>query len=190
MLFFVVVGAMAYLLGSINFSIVFFRITGRGDPRTQYSGNPGATNVYRQAGAAAAALVLVLDMGRAAAVAALALYLLEPAGVAWTGLALVAGNRYPCFHQFRGGKGVANYLGFSAVIVPWGALASALAWAAGYFAFRVPFIASFCMVAVLGGGTLYKWMHTAPAVLGVLVTIAFIVFNHRSNIAELAGRGR
>lgn len=189
MMFFIV-AAMAYLLGSINFSIVFFRITGRGDPRTQYSGNPGATNVYRQAGAAAAALVLGLDMGRAAAVAALALYLLEPAGVAWTGLALVAGNRYPCFHQFRGGKGVANYLGFSAVIVPWGALASALAWTAGYFAFRVPFIASFCMVAVLGGATLYKWMHIAPALLGVLATIVFIVFNHRSNIAELAGRGR
>lgn len=189
MMFFVV-AAMAYLLGAVNFSIVFFRITGRGDPRTQYSGNPGATNVYRQAGAAAAALVLGLDMGRAAAVAVLALYLLEPAGVAWTGLALVAGNRYPCFHQFRGGKGVANYLGFSAVIVPWGALASALAWAAGFLAFRVPFIASFCMVAVLGGATLYKWMHTAPAVLGVLATLVFIVFNHRGNIAELAGRGR
>jgi glycerol-3-phosphate acyltransferase PlsY len=187
---FVVVAAMAYLLGSINFSIVFFRITGRGDPRTQYSGNPGATNVYRQAGAAAAALVLVLDMGRAAAVAVLAVYLLDPAGVAWTGLALVAGNRYPCFHQFRGGKGVANYLGFSAVIVPWGALASALAWAAGYFAFRVPFIASFCMVAVLGGATVYKWLHVAPAVLGVFATIAFIVFNHRSNLAELAGKDR
>jgi glycerol-3-phosphate acyltransferase PlsY len=189
MIFFVV-AAMAYLLGSVNFSIVFFRITGRGDPRTQYSGNPGATNVYRQAGAAAAALVLALDMARAAAVAALALYLLDPAGVAWTGLALVAGNRYPCFHEFRGGKGVANYLGFSAMIVPWGALASALAWAAGYFAFRVPFIASFCMVAVLGGATLYKWMNTAPAVLGVLATIAFIVFNHRSNLADLAGRDR
>jgi hypothetical protein len=46
------------------------------------------------------------------------------------------------------------------------------------------------MVAVLGGATLYKWMHTAPAVLGVFATIAFIVFNHRGNIAELAGRGR
>jgi heme exporter protein D len=43
---------------------------------------------------------------------------------------------------------------------------------------------------VLGGATVYKWLHVAPAVLGVFATIAFIVFNHRSNLAELAGKDR
>ena len=70
-----------------------------------------------------AAVVLLLDVGRAVGLAALALALLPFALVPWVGLALVAGNRFPCFHGFRGGKGVASYLGFTIPIAPWGAAA-------------------------------------------------------------------
>ena len=139
-----------YLAGSINFAIIALRLLGKEDPRTKFSGNAGTTNVYRQAGWGWAALVLLLDVGRAAALAALALALLPFAFVPWIGLALVAGNRFPCFHGFRGGKGVASYLGFVVPIAPWGAAAACLAWVAVHRIVRIPFIASFCMILVLG----------------------------------------
>ena len=101
---------LAYLTGSINFSILLFKFSGKIDPRKEFSGNPGVVNVYRQAGIFMAALVWLLDMGRAIGVALACSYLLPTAQVPIGGLALILGNRFPCFHQFCGGKGVANYL--------------------------------------------------------------------------------
>ncbi|MBS3732886.1 MAG: glycerol-3-phosphate acyltransferase [Desulfobacterales bacterium] len=187
-MWFLIFAIFAYCLGSINFAIFYFRLLKKEDPRTRYSGNPGVTNVYRQAGWASAALVLILDVGRAAAVAAAALALFSPPAVAWSGLALICGNRYPCFHQFKGGKGVANYLGFSAVFVPVAALASCLVWTAVFGLVRRPFIASFAMAAVLAGATIIKWQDFPLAVAGTAATLLFIIFNHRANIAELFTR--
>ena len=174
---------LAYCIGSINFAILFFKLLKKDDPRTGFSGNPGVTNVYRQAGWAAALIVLFLDVGRAAAISMAALMLFSPPGVAWSGLALLLGNRYPLFHQFKGGKGVANYLGFSAVIVPLGTLAACLVWGIVFLFVRLPFIASFFMVAVLAGTTIFKWTNSPLAIAGVVATALFIVFNHKSNIA-------
>lgn len=176
---------ISYLAGSVNFSILLFRILGKGDPRTSYSGNAGVTNVYRIAGPLWAAVVLILDVGRAVAVALFASFALSPGQVPWSGLALVAGNRYPCFHQFQGGKGVANYLGFSAVITPAGAIISAIAWVMVYLMKRTPFIASFAMIAVLALGTIIACGHTPGAVAGSLATMLFIIFNHRKNITDM-----
>jgi acyl phosphate:glycerol-3-phosphate acyltransferase len=107
----------AYFAGSINFAIIFFKLTGRGDPRLSFSGNAGTTNVYRQAGMMWAAVIFLLDIGRALAVAAVAIHFLDPSLLPWVGLFLVFGNSFPCFHGFRGGKGVANYLGFTMIWV-------------------------------------------------------------------------
>ena len=71
----------AYLAGSINFSILLFKISGKEDPRTEFSGNPGVVNVYRQAGLFMAALVWLLEMGRAMGVALACSYLLPTAWV-------------------------------------------------------------------------------------------------------------
>ncbi|MRR16816.1 MAG: glycerol-3-phosphate acyltransferase [Deltaproteobacteria bacterium] len=174
----------AYLIGSINFAIVFFKITGRADPRLSFSGNAGTTNVYRQAGLPWAALVFVLDIGRAIAVAALAMHFVDGMWLAWAGFFLVLGNSFPCFHGFRGGKGVANYLGFTLLFAPWAALISAAAWLLVYGVIRVPFIASFFMAALLalGNACPFQWAFTAS--LGAGATFALIVFNHRRNLKE------
>ena len=175
----------AYLVGSVNFSILFFKLLKKGDPREQFSGNPGVTNVYRQAGMGAAVLVLILDVGRAVAVAFAGMAFLSPPGLAWAGLALIAGNRYPCFHGFRGGKGVANYLGFSAAVAPMGAVFGAPAWGLVFWLSRLPFIASFAMVVCLAGASILKWQEFPLAVAGAAATLFFIVFNHRSNMLAL-----
>ncbi len=181
---------VTYLAGSINFAIIALRLLGKEDPRTKFSGNAGTTNVFRQAGGGWAALVLILDVGRAAGLALLAMALLPLAFVPWIGLALVAGNRFPCFHGFRGGKGVASYLGFVVPIAPWGAAAACLAWVAVHRIIRIPFIASFCMILVLGGAVVAAGDEGVLPVAGTAVTVALIVFNHKRNIVTLLDERR
>ena len=175
---------LAYFAGSINFSILLFKISGKEDPRREFSGNPGVVNVYRQAGLFLAALVWLLDMGRAIGVALACNYLLSSALVPIGGLALILGNRFPCFHQFRGGKGVANYLGFTTIIAPLAAGIAALAWLATFALFRIPFVGSFVMVFILGAGTLLACNFDPLSTSAVLATVALIYYGHKRNVVE------
>ncbi len=179
--------AAAYLAGSVNFSILAFRFTGRGDPRRHGSGNPGATNVFRQAGIGWALAVLLLDVGRAVAVALVARSLLPFWQVPWAGLGLILGNRFPCFHGLKGGKGVANYLGFTLVIAPMWAGVGTLAWGAAHLVWRTPFLSSFAMVVTLAAGTTIAMGTDWRAGVGAVVTALFIVACHHRNIRERWG---
>jgi glycerol-3-phosphate acyltransferase PlsY len=172
----------AYLAGSINFSIVLFHLLGRQDPRTRFSGNPGVTNVYRQAGWPLALLVLLLDAGRAMGVALLAGQLWDSALVPWAGLALILGNHFPCFHGWRGGKGVANFLGFYLLLLPLGTAAAVAAYGLLLALTRMPFIGSFGILATLAGFGLAHWRGAPGAQAAVLITAAAIVWFHRGNI--------
>lgn len=181
---FIFLVAAAYVAGSVNFSILAFRFTGREDPRNHGSGNPGATNVYRQAGIGWALAVLLLDMGRAVAVALLAKNLLHDWQVPWAGLGLILGNRFPCFHGFHGGKGVANYLGFTAVVAPQWAGLGALAWGGAHLVWRTPFLSSFAMVFFLAAGTVIAGAGDWRGGIGAVATALFIVACHHRNIRE------
>lgn len=175
---------IAYLAGSVNFSILVSKFTKQGDPRDSHSGNPGMTNVYRQSGFFMAAVVLVLDMGRSLAVAMLAAVMLPYYWVPWIGFGLIVGNRYPCFHGFRGGKGVANYLGFTLYIAPYAVLWSALAWLLCFACFRIPFIGSFIMVLILAGASISHAGYQFWCSAGVVLTVMFIIHGHRQNIRD------
>ena len=174
----------AYVASSVNFSIVLFKLLGKDDPRTKFSGNAGATNVYRQAGLFWAATVLILDMGRAVLICYIGMKTLDPDYVTLPGLALILGNRFPCFHGFQGGKGVANYLGFTLLLSPVATVISALAWGGVFLLFRKPFLSSFAMVLVLGTGTIMTCRNSGLAVVIACLTVLFIFFNHKQNILE------
>lgn len=174
----------AYLAGSVNFAIIFFKLTGRKDPRLSFSGNAGTTNVYRQAGIGWAVFVFLLDIGRAIAVAAVAIYFLEKHLLPWVGFFLVLGNSFPCFHGFRGGKGVATYLGFTLLVAPWAVLASAVIWLVIYGIVRITFIASFFMIFTLSCGQALILDWQIIPVLGALATFLLILFNHKTNITN------
>ena len=182
--------AAAYVAGSVNFSILAFKLSGREDPRQYGSGNPGATNVYRKAGLAWAAGVLLLDMVRAMAVALAAKALLPMWQVPWVGLGLIMGNHWPLFHGFRGGKGVANYLGFTIVVAPAWAGIGALAWGAAHLVWRTPFISSFAMVLCLAAGSALVQEAGFRGGLGALATALFIVACHHANIRGRWGGGQ
>lgn len=179
---------LAYLVGSVNFAIIFFKLTGKNDPRLSFSGNAGTTNVYRQAGIVWAAIIFLLDIGRALLVAVVAMYYLKSGWLPWAGFFLVLGNSYPCFHGFRGGKGVANYLGFTIIIAPWAALASAFIWVVVYSAVRVTFIASFFMVLALACGQAHYLQWEGIAIAGSITTLMLLLHNHRKNIIEYRAR--
>lgn len=179
-----IAGCAAYLIGSVNFAVVLFKLAGKGDPRLSFSGNAGTTNVYRQAGALWAVLVFALDIGRALAVAWFALHWIGGVWVPWVAFFLVLGNSFPCFHRFRGGKGVASYLGFTLVVVPWAALLAAIIWVSVYWVKRTPFIASLAMVATLSVGHAEPFQWALTASTGAAALFLLIVFNHRSNMRK------
>ena len=182
MMGFFLLTASAYFLGSINFAIVIMKATGRGDPRSKFSGNAGATNVYRQAGLFWAAIVLLLDFGRALLLSFLSVQLSGITLTPWVGLFLLLGNRFPCFPQFKGGKGVGSYIGLTAALSPLASAISCLVWVAGYSVFRVPFIASLGMIFVLVAGSMIAVSWNASAVIGIGLSAALLLANHWPNI--------
>jgi acyl phosphate:glycerol-3-phosphate acyltransferase len=174
----------SYVLGSINFTVIIFRLLNLDDPRKKFSGNPGATNVYRMAGPFWAALVLILDMGRAGLVSIISLKLLPVQEIAAAGFCLVLGNRFPCFHGFRGGKGVANYMGFVIFIIPLWGLAATFVWPVVYKFIRVTFIPSFMTITLMGIG-ISRFLEWNPvSIAATTATILLIFLGHKKNIYE------
>ncbi|KAF6656678.1 glycerol-3-phosphate 1-O-acyltransferase PlsY [Enterobacteriaceae bacterium EKM102V] len=107
----------AYLCGSISSAILVCKLAGLPDPRTHGSGNPGATNVLRLGGKAAAATVLVFDVLKGMVPVWLAwLMHVPPLYLGLTAIAACLGHIYPVFFRFRGGKGVATAFGAIAPI--------------------------------------------------------------------------
>lgn len=178
----------SYLVGSVNVAIVVLRVAHKPDPRGQHSGNPGASNVARIAGRPIAGLVLGLDLARSIFVCMLASRRGPLEMVPWAGLALLVGNRFPLFHGFRGGKGVATYLGFVGAARPWLALAACAAWLAAYFLGKVVAVASMVMLAVLVCAAWFAWPATPAALLPTGLSAALIVHGHRGNWATLRKR--
>tara|TARA_A100001011_G_scaffold387732_1_gene466052 strand:+ start:319 stop:939 length:621 start_codon:yes stop_codon:yes gene_type:complete len=102
---------ISYLLGSISFGILFTKIMDLGNLRSLGSGNIGATNVLRTGNKVAAALTLIFDSGKGFVVIHASVIFLEPAYVPFTGIAVFIGHIFPIYHKFKGGKGVATFLG-------------------------------------------------------------------------------
>ena len=120
-----------YLVGSISAAILTSRVMGLPDPRTQGSGNPGATNVLRTGSKKAAAITLGGDMLKGLLPVVLAKLLgAEPLVQALVGLAAFLGHLYPLFFGFKGGKGVATSLGALLGLSGWLGLCIMGTWAA------------------------------------------------------------
>lgn len=180
----------AYLLGSINFAIAVLALRGLPDPRTLHSRNAGTTNVVRVGGRAVATVVLALDLARAACVEVLAAAIIPPPVLPWVGLALLAGNRFPIWHDWKGGKGVANYLGFVLALRPAGAALSALAWVVVYAVVRVPALASMAMIAALGITVSVSVPETPLGLGATALCLLLIVLGHRGNWQSMRARLR
>ena len=115
---YVIMAIIAYLIGSVNFSVIFSKKMAGFDVREKGSGNAGSTNMLRSVGKRAAALTLVCDVLKGVVSIAIAIIvgnMVEGVNkellIQVAGIAVVVGHTFPIFFQFKGGKGVATSLG-------------------------------------------------------------------------------
>lgn len=178
-----VVAALGYLVGSIPFGIVITRALGLGDLRQIGSGNIGATNVLRTGNKAAAAATLVLDAAKGAVAVLVARALVAEDAAQVAGLAAFIGHLFPVWLGFRGGKGVATFLGILIALAWPVGLASCATWLVIAAATR---LSSLAALAAAGASSLWIFLlgHGEMLLLAVVLTILVYV-RHAGNIARL-----
>lgn len=173
----------AYLAGSISSAVLVCRMRGLPDPRTQGSGNPGATNVLRIGGVSSAAMVLFFDMLKGALPAYIAFRLgLDSVSLGIIAVAACLGHIFPIFFHFKGGKGVATAFGAMAPIGPELALLLMSTWLLLVLICRYSSLAAI-ITALLA--PLYTWFLDDRFVIPVTMLSALIVIRHKENIQRL-----
>ena len=177
------VGLLAYALGSVSFGVVIARVMGLGDLRQIGSGNIGATNVMRTGNRLAGLLTFLLDAGKGAIAALLAWALLGEAAGQVAALAAFLGHLYPVYLGFRGGKGVATFIG-TALALAWPVgLAICAIWAVVFALSRYSSLAA--LVATAGGPVLVVALGYGT-MLGLFLALGAMIFwKHADNIRRL-----
>ena len=200
----IVVGVMAYLLGSISFSIIFTKKFAGFDVRQKGSGNAGSTNVLRTAGKKPAILTLICDVlkGVVAVLIALLIAKIFNFDVRSTailmqiaGVLVVIGHTFPVFFGFKGGKGVATALGVL-LIINWQigliclvfalvlmALTRIVALGSIAAAILFPVLCFFITNNYTGGDDPSTRM--SYLIFGIIMAL-IVIFNHRTNIQRMA----
>ncbi len=175
----------AYLIGSLSSAVVLCKVAGLPDPRTQGSGNPGATNVLRIGGKKLAATVLVIDVLKGVIPVVIG-RLLGMDQVLLAAIALLAfmGHLYPVFFQFKGGKGVATALGAFLALSPLLALAGLMTWLVVFLISRISSLSAICAALLTPVYSLWLIDSVMPRWL-ILIISLLLVWRHRSNIQRL-----
>ena len=179
-----IVATLAYLLGSIPFGIVISRAFGLGDLRQIGSGNIGATNVLRTGNKPAAFLTLILDAGKGgiAVLVARAVFAAEDAAQL-AGFMAFLGHIFPIWLGFRGGKGVATYLGTLLALMLFGGAAACLTWLFTAVIFRISSLAALVAAVIT---PIWLWLLGAPQVIVLAIALGALVFlRHSGNIARI-----
>ena len=174
--------AFGYLVGSIPFGVIMTRLFRLGDLRAVGSGNIGATNVLRTGNKLAAGLTLLGD-GLKGTVAVLLAARWGPETAIIAGLGAFIGHCFPVWLKFRGGKGVATYLGILLGLHWPSMILAALVWLATAAISRYSSLSALIASAATPP-ILYAWGHVQFAELFVLLTI-ILWFRHRANIRRL-----
>lgn len=177
------VAVLAYLLGSIPFGVLITRAMGLGDLRAIGSGNIGATNVLRTGNKAAAAATLILDGAKGAVAVLIARAIFAEDAAQLAGLAAFLGHLFPVWLGFRGGKGVATFLGtILALAWPVGLLACAT-WLLVAKLFRYSSLSAL-VAAVVSPIFAILTGYQAVALLCALLAL-LVLIRHDANIRRL-----
>ena len=187
---------ISYLLGSINFAIIISKYKGI-DIKKEGSGNPGSSNALRVLGKRYAVLVLIGDMLKGFTCVALGMYFFESTNPFIFGLGSVFGHCFPVYYKFRGGKGVATFLGS---YIGYLILVSSPKYTANFKIiiflillssfvvivkiFKISALASLCTVILSGYFVIFDINDKVVQIMTVLM-ILIIIFQHRSNIRRL-----
>lgn len=171
-----------YLLGSIPFGLLITRAAGLGDVRKIGSGNIGATNVLRTGNKGLAAATLLLDALKGTAAVLIAGHFASELGL-WAGLGAFLGHLFPVWLGFKGGKGVATYLGVLVALAWQVALIFAVVWLAIAFLARYSSLAALTAAIVV---PIALYVLSTPQIAGLFALMSLIVImKHRANIERL-----
>ena len=180
---YVLVLAFGYLLGSIPFGVVLTRIAGTQDLRSIGSGNIGATNVLRTGRKGLAAATLLGDLLKGTVAVCAVKWSVDPIVPLVAGAGAFLGHLFPIWLRFRGGKGVATFIGVL-VAISWAtALAFCLVWLATAYFTRYSSLSGLVASAVTPGILWFGGQTTATMLFAALAILLW--FKHRDNIAKL-----
>jgi acyl phosphate:glycerol-3-phosphate acyltransferase len=174
---------IGYLLGSIPFGLVLTKLAGTPDLRSIGSGNIGATNVLRTGRKGLAAATLLLDALKGTAAVIIAAFIGGPDAAMMAGLGAFLGHLFPVWLKFRGGKGVAVYIGILLGLFWPGAIVFCVIWLAVAFLTRYSSLSALVASVVT---PLFLWWfgHSALAALFAVLTL-LLFYMHRANIQRL-----
>lgn len=174
---------LGYLLGSIPFGVVVTRAMGLGDLRQIGSGNIGATNVLRTGNKAAALATLLLDGGKGAVAVLLARWLVGEDAAQVAGLAAFLGHLFPVWLRFKGGKGVATFIGVLLALNWLVGVAVCLTWLLGAVVTRTSSIAA--LVAAAASGLFVLALTDGSLLLLTLVLTVLVYVRHSENLKRI-----
>lgn len=176
-------GVIGYLMGSVPYGLVLAKVMGLGNLREIGSGNIGATNVLRTGNKGAAAATVLLDGAKGAVVVLMARAMAGEDAAQLGGLLAFLGHCYPVWLGFKGGKGVATFLGLMLALAWPVGIACCLTWLAAAAASRIS-----SMGAIMAAAMSTIWMfilgHLGFFVMGVVLTL-LVFWRHRENIKRI-----
>jgi len=174
---------LGYLLGSIPFGLILTKLAGTEDLRSIGSGNIGATNVLRTGRKGLAAATLLLDMLKGTVAVIIAGYYGGAEAAMLAGLGAFLGHLFPVWLNFKGGKGVAVYIGILIGLFWPAAVVFCVLWLATALVTRYSSLSA--LLASLVTPLLLWWLgHAALAALFALLTL-LLFYMHRENIKRL-----
>ncbi|MCX7566905.1 glycerol-3-phosphate 1-O-acyltransferase PlsY [Sulfitobacter sp. F26169L] len=174
---------LGYLIGSVPFGVVVARVMGLGNLRDIGSGNIGATNVLRTGSKPAAAATLILDAAKGAVALLLARSISGEDAAQVAALAAMIGHCFPVWLRFRGGKGVATFLGILLALAWPAGIAACVAWLIGAAITRISSMGGLFSAAV--SSLLVTVLGYGEGFLLCLALTAIIFWRHRANIARI-----
>ena len=184
MLNYIIIAVIAYLLGSISFGMIVAKLKGGPNLREVGSKNTGATNVLRVMGVKTGLIVFVLDILKALVACIIGRCWMGLNGAMVAGLAVVAGHNWPCFFQFKGGKGVVAITAMC-FFTDWRVfLIMFVIYAVVIAGYKMVSLAS-CMVAALYPLVLYPFIGPSLGIIFAFLSSAFVIYFHRENIKRI-----
>jgi glycerol-3-phosphate acyltransferase PlsY len=181
--FLVVAFAVGYLFGSIPFGLLLTRLAGTADLRSIGSGSIGATNVLRTGSKPLAVGTLLGDALKGTAAVVLMGYYAGPNAAMLAALGAFLGHLFPVWLKFKGGKGVATYIGVLIGLFWPAAIVFCVMWLAVAFATRYSSLAALVSAFVT---PLFLWWFGHPALASLMVVMTLLMFYaHRENIKRL-----
>jgi len=173
----------AYLIGSIPFGIIISKIMGLGNLRNIGSGNIGATNVLRTGNKLAAILTLIFDLLKGAIAVIITYYIFNDTTAQIAALSSFLGHCFPIWLKFKGGKGVATFIGISLALYWPAGILVCLTWTLTAFLSRISSLSA--LISSLSS-ILWVWILGVPSAVFIMTVLTILIwYRHIENIKRI-----